>query len=1193
MGQLIATVAGGFLGGLLGGPLGASIGMTLGGALGAALFGPTIEGPRLTDLKVSASTYGNAIPEVYGTVRVGTNMIWSPGIKESKKKSGGKGGPKQTTYSYSCSFAAAMCVGTIDGVLRIWADGKLIYDASGGATRNTYQTADLYPTVSYNVVSVIKDDKKKTKYKIRIYKGNEVQLPDSLMEDDKGMGNVSAHRGLAYLVFDTMSLDNFANHVPSITVELTKNMKANFPSLVLYKTDATALDVNRTIPDWNNGRIFTTVAPYGGTAKIGNLDTMQMTYDNPLPIYYSGTYVLIPDSNLAVVEEGDSNSRALRLYDVVSGQKLYSIGKDGISLGGVLSYDSSQIWKRYGALGIIGYAYVGDDKGKTLFIMRNNWLRHVSCFNLSKNPDDLTLFEDAALFVPDRYLNGILKKDVARFVGYRENAGTLELEIYDVGKNAHSEIIGTSPYTFNPSKDWSKQHLILNPFVLLHGYIPLVVLYDHTNDTIFSIGKTSDTGVGCAFLYSMVTNSYVWSKYLPGIGMPKTRMEYSSITGGTFGWIYYQYPSDTSQAYEISLANGDILRQNDIGLNDWGEQFRWGAIQQWHDESSSVTMGCNGTFRRIFFRDGAGKLKVRDIVADLCAKTGVLGYGDYDVSGINASDVVIGYTIDKVTTSRDAIKQLSQGYFFDGYESDYKLKFKSRGGAPILNITEDWLGRDTEGIVVKETMTHELELPRKITVNFYDVALDHQKGSQSAARSSSPVPTMLSPAASILEFPFDWQATDAKQCADKMLKMAWANRWSYALTLPWKYLKYDPSDVITITLNNGTVFNSRASEIHMGADFAIELTAISEKAAAYTSTVVGTSGLGIAPNVTVVSYPVTPVVLNTPLLRDMDYDTSGNATVYLAVTTKAGTFNGAGIFASNGVTDYNYIAGMTKGDVGGIAITVLPPTHSYESTDETTVLKVRLMGGDTLSSVTQDAMLTGYANMALVGGEVIQFRDVVHQTNGEWWLSGLLRARRGTNYAVNTHTVGEDFILLSTDTITKSQRPPEQYFVREYYKAAATGDSSQEATTHPADLIPRDLMPYTPEAFTISDDGTTVTITMQRRSRVTAPLTDVVSVIPYKEGSTRIGAHINYVIWPTLTETDITTVVVPTLTGKVPLFDASGVDIPAVLTFPLSALSGAPKFLLKAYEVGIVDGIPKWIGFERIAINRWNLVEAY
>jgi hypothetical protein len=228
MGQLIATVAGGFLGGLLGGPLGASIGMTLGGALGAALFGPTIEGPRLTDLKVSASTYGNAIPEVYGTVRVGTNMIWSPGIKESKKKSGGKGGPKQTTYSYSCSFAAAMCVGTIDGVLRIWADGKLIYDASGGATRNTYQTADLYPTVSYNVVSVIKDDKKKTKYKIRIYKGNEVQLPDSLMEDDKGMGNVSAHRGLAYLVFDTMSLDDFANHVPSITVELTKNMKANF-----------------------------------------------------------------------------------------------------------------------------------------------------------------------------------------------------------------------------------------------------------------------------------------------------------------------------------------------------------------------------------------------------------------------------------------------------------------------------------------------------------------------------------------------------------------------------------------------------------------------------------------------------------------------------------------------------------------------------------------------------------------------------------------------------------------------------------------------------------------------------------------------------------------------------------------------------------------------------------------------------
>jgi len=75
MGQLVMTVVGGVAGFLVGGPMGAAIGMQLGGMVGGLLFGPSIKGPRLQDLKVTASTYGAAIPEIYGTVRLGTNLI--------------------------------------------------------------------------------------------------------------------------------------------------------------------------------------------------------------------------------------------------------------------------------------------------------------------------------------------------------------------------------------------------------------------------------------------------------------------------------------------------------------------------------------------------------------------------------------------------------------------------------------------------------------------------------------------------------------------------------------------------------------------------------------------------------------------------------------------------------------------------------------------------------------------------------------------------------------------------------------------------------------------------------------------------------------------------------------------------------------------------------------------------------------
>jgi hypothetical protein len=88
----------------------------VGGMVGNILFAPTIKGPRLTDLAVTASTYGQVIPELYGTMRLGGNMIWTAGIKEHKHKSGGKGGPKQVTYSYTASFAIAFCKGAVDGV---------------------------------------------------------------------------------------------------------------------------------------------------------------------------------------------------------------------------------------------------------------------------------------------------------------------------------------------------------------------------------------------------------------------------------------------------------------------------------------------------------------------------------------------------------------------------------------------------------------------------------------------------------------------------------------------------------------------------------------------------------------------------------------------------------------------------------------------------------------------------------------------------------------------------------------------------------------------------------------------------------------------------------------------------------------------------------------------------------------------
>ena len=134
MAPLGFAVAGAAVGAMFGMP---QLGWIAGAAIGGLMFpakGPSTEGPRLGDLSVSSSAYGMPIAIIYGTMRMAGNMIWSSGIieKKTRQKAGGKGGGKQTmtSYTYFASFLLAFGEGPAEDVLRLWADGKLIYDKS-------------------------------------------------------------------------------------------------------------------------------------------------------------------------------------------------------------------------------------------------------------------------------------------------------------------------------------------------------------------------------------------------------------------------------------------------------------------------------------------------------------------------------------------------------------------------------------------------------------------------------------------------------------------------------------------------------------------------------------------------------------------------------------------------------------------------------------------------------------------------------------------------------------------------------------------------------------------------------------------------------------------------------------------------------------------------------------------------------
>lgn len=202
MGQLGATLGGAVIGAVVGSAipgvgtvLGAQIGAALGGAVYAILNPPKVTGPRLTDLKTQSAEYGGGIVWGRGTFRTAGTVIWQTDLQEHESGGGGKGGGGgQKSYSYSASFVVLICEGPIQGIRRIWADNKVIWQ--GGA-----DFGDL---------------------PFKVYLGDSTQDPSPTMEADPdlGAGNVPDHRGYALLEVTDWDLKDFFNRIPNIEFEV-------------------------------------------------------------------------------------------------------------------------------------------------------------------------------------------------------------------------------------------------------------------------------------------------------------------------------------------------------------------------------------------------------------------------------------------------------------------------------------------------------------------------------------------------------------------------------------------------------------------------------------------------------------------------------------------------------------------------------------------------------------------------------------------------------------------------------------------------------------------------------------------------------------------------------------------------------------------------------------------------------------
>jgi hypothetical protein len=1081
MAQLALSVGGAALGSYLGGPIGGAIGGSLGSIAGSLIDslwmpGPkTQSGPRMGDLKVQLNSYGAPIPIVYGTIRVAgvvdvaTNLI-AKQIDSSVGGGLGLGTSAQgvAQYTYSASFAVKLCEGPVTGVLRIWADGKKIFDARPGARKAHKRGAS-----------------------IRIYKGSDTQLPDPWIEKFLGKDVTPAYRGSAYGVIDHIQLADFANHIPNVTAEVVSDASPTFPYASVDPGGGTYFN-NDTAIDNDTGVIIKA----GLTGEIVRVDTRTVSVLlGPVQVlnYRSGNILFGPDGFIyapcAPAGVADGNYGHWSKIDPVGLQVVETIGSyavfepathDGIG--------STQILKNRGYPWILGVAKIGlptfSSYGAVIVSTGQleaainpsgpaaNHMRFVAKTEASGGPDPA--FDDLEID-PD---------SIAQIVG-NNGAPAFTFDLWGVQGDPSS-------HTCTLWRMLVTDNLLAGGGTMVggaNGTNPIVI-----QDTIDLTGAWSING-GCLLSYSPDEHSLLISR---GTKLVKYNLDSRTVTGaelaiqGTSGSEMRQGPVNGTMMFAsfgryidvVDVISWALLETVDL----YNFHFGWTNTSQQQDSINGSLWIREGTLMVELFLDrlSGNSITLGSIVSDLCRRAG-LSAGQIDVTQL--TDVVRGYAVPRQMTLRDAIAPLAQAFFFQAVESDFKLKFVKLGGAPIAALTVDDVGayqdNTTRPDPVVITDVNERELPRRVTVKYLNAGADYQDGTQAAQRHQALVGTVKE---INLDLPIVLTDAEAKVIADKWLWKLWTNARKFEFTTSRKFLPLDAADVITLA-KDGNTFAMGIGLVDYGADGTIKIQAVAEDPEVYVSPPVvggvggGGGGGGGVPGQTIGHTDAE--LMDIVLLRDND-DEKG---FYLSMAPDTGVFSdwlgGVLLKSSDGGNSYSAFQTQTRAATVGRATTALSdaPGARWEPWDRVNAVTVRLFDIESaLASAAELSVLNG-ANFALLGNEVIAFANATNNGDGTWTLDTLIRGLRGSNPYTGMHKQGDRFILLAA--LGFEEVIDGDFRLARYYKTQSIGDGAIPSTVAVFTDTGVRLMPLTAADPKIQADGSgNLVITWQRRTRI-------------------------------------------------------------------------------------------------------------
>jgi hypothetical protein len=1031
MSSTIIPQIGSVMGGAIAGPIGSAIGHGAATIIGQEFENrltrkrPAMLGPRLMEISLQTASYGKMIPIVYGTAKLAGNIIWASEIKEDRhnhyRRRGKSGGRSvvATEFTYRVSLAIAICEGEVNEIQRVWVNDKLI-------------------------------DARISSY--RFYSGSEAQLPDPLIESIQGIGYTPAFRGLCYIVIEDLPLSEFSNHVPNFLFEVKRKVKTHnadgglpleerIKSMVMipgsgefvydtqvqskvpenYNPNRGEFNLRKTKINQNNRENMT-----DSLLSLNQLGDTCPNLEWVAPVV--GWFTQSIDAKNSTIHPGVEYRDSSTLPDQ------WKVGKYDRNSAHLISknkYSSPIYGGTSNDLSIL--RYLDELKRRNYKIMFYPML-FVDKYNkpwrgrISGNPESVEKFFSG----PEGYNKFILhyaslvKDKVDAFIIGSEMIGLTKIRdennhfpavnaLVNLAKEV-KKIMGPN-VKISYAADWSEYHHTEHgwynldklwacdyiDFIGIDAYFPLT----NTTQNFYNeerIIKGWESGEGWDYYYSdqnklkkkELDPAYAWKNirywwenehFNPDHSKTEWKPKQKKIWFTELGFpsidlssnqpnVFYSPDSVESNFPIHSKGRVDFVAQRQAlsatekywKNSEFLEQmfiWTWDArpFPYWPDLKKIWTDG--GCWSRGHWVNGKlGLIKLEAVVQDLCKRSGI------DITKVRAEelyDLVDGFVIQSSESAKEVINLLKSAYFFDSHEENGNLCFVKRLDRTATKINAEDLvsnnGHEEHSLNV--TKLSPSELANSIEIHYINYLFDYQLAVEFSTNYCYPTLQKMS-----LHLPITLDPQKAKTIAEITLQEVWQEQFIYNFTLLPQYIEVRPNDIIHLKMNNKNIA-MRVINTEISRGRVNKVTAVSIKENLYQQQ----AQVQINQQSTLLNKDhfdpgeTDLIILSLPKLP---YDLPPYG-IYLGVMASDSHWRGAEVVcpdSSNLFFKYKAVAGIIE-------------SQSDES------IHLLLLNGELDSK--NEKELERYANLAVIGNEIIQFATAEFLGNHKYKLSEIKR----------------------------------------------------------------------------------------------------------------------------------------------------------------------------------------------------------